>query len=379
MKPRSTLQITTLGITAYCFLRSWFSFLKEKECDVALACTATEFIDEIRKSGARIINVPIARSAHPQKDLVSLFRLIKLIRAERFESVHTYTTKAGFIGRLAARLCGVPLILHTIYDLPHNSTRNPLLRFLYILMERRAARWAHHLVTISHANLEEIIRQKIAPPEKVTVIHLGIAIDDYDFEVDRAAKKASLGIPQSARVIGVVARLEAAKGHTYLIKAITRILKEFPECYFVFVGRGHLREKLEKEAEALNVRSKIIFTGFREDMLEIMSTFDIFALPSLWEGLGVVLLEAMALRKPIVASRVGGITDVVIDGETGILVPPGEPESLAEGLIDILKDGEKAREMGEKGYLRVSKEFLDSTANEKMLELYRQQIDTIKK
>jgi glycosyltransferase involved in cell wall biosynthesis len=379
MEPRKTLQVTTLGITAYCFLRSWFSYLAERNCDVALACTATEFLDEIRRSGARIFHIPIARSAHPLKDLVSLISLVSLIRKERFDCVHTYTTKAGFIGRLAARLSRVPLIIHTIYDLPHNSTKNPLLRYLYILMERCASGWAHHLVTISHANLDEIRKQRIAPPEKVTVIHLGINPDDYTLKIDRAAKREALGIPPSAKVVGVVARLEAAKGHIHLLRAAVKVLEEIPESYFVIVGRGHLREKLEREAEELGIASHVIFTGFRDDMLEIMSIFDVFTLPSLWEGLGVVLIEAMALRKPTVASRVGGITDIVVDGETGILVPPGDPESLASGILRVLGDDEGAQAMGERGYLRMSKEFLDSMANEKMLTLYRQLTEDVKK
>lgn len=370
MERKKTLHITTLSITAYCFLRSWFAFLSGKGHSVTLACTATEFLSELEAAGASIHNVPIARSVNPIKDMISLISLWGFIRKGRYDSVHTHTTKAGLLGRLAARLAGVPLIIHTMHDPPHNSARNPILRKLYILMEQIASLWTHHIVTVSYANYEEIKKQKIAPLDKVTVIREGIELSLYDIHVDRAAKRQELSIPSDAKVVGIVARLEAAKGHIYLIDAMPEILQEVPESFFVIVGRGHLREQLEARVQALGVENRVVFTGFREDMLEIMNIFDLFTLPSLWEGLGIVLLEAMAFRLPIVASRVGGITDVVVDDTTGFLVPQKDSKSLALAIITLLKDPDRAKKMGEEGYQRVSKEFRDSVANEKMMELY---------
>lgn len=371
MVPRNTLHITTISITAYCFLRSWFSCLSRNGHHVVLACTANEYIDELRSAGAEVVDIPIARSIHPVRDIISFFRLWKFIRSGNFHSVHTYTSKAGFLGRLAAKLNGnIPIILHTVYDLPHNSTRNPILRAFYIFLERIAGKWAHHIVTISYANLEEIKRQRIVPLERVTVIHKGIDLANYQVTVDKRKKREELAIPHLAKVIGIVARLEAAKGHEYLLKAAQKIIQEVPESYFVIVGRGHLRAKLEKLTVKLGIQSKVLFTGFREDMLEIMTIFDIFVLPSLWEGLGIVLLEAMAFKLPIVATKVGGITDVVVDGETGILVPPRDPVTLSAAVVSLLRDAEKASKMGQKGYLRVMEEFADSVANEKMMQLY---------
>ncbi len=188
--------------------------------------------------------------------------------------------------------------------------------------------------------------------------------------MDREKKRRELSIPPSAKVVGMVARLEAAKGHVYLLEAAREVLRVEPDALFVLVGRGHLREELEAVAARLGIGDHVVFTGFREDMLEIMATFDIFTLPSLWEGLGIVLLEAMAFRLPIVASRVGGITDVVVEGETGLLVPPRDPAALAAALVELLRDGEKRKAMGEKGYRRVAEEFRDETMNEEMLALY---------
>jgi len=374
MERKETLHITTLSITAYCFLKSWFSFLSRRGYGVTLACTATEFIGELEAAGAKVDNVPIARSVNPVRDFVSLLSLFSYIKKSRYDVVHTHTTKAGFIGRLAARLAGAPLVIHTIHDPPHNSAKNPLLKKLYILMEQIASTWAHHIVTVSYANYEEIGKRRIAPLEKVTVIREGIELSNYDIKVDRDAKRKELSVPGDAKVVGMVARLEAAKGHTYLIDAMPEILKAVPESFFVLVGRGHLREQLEARVREFGVQDRVVFTGFREDMLEIMNIFDLFVLPSLWEGLGIVLLEAMAFRLPIVASRTGGITDVVVDGETGLLVPPRDSDSLAQAITALLKDGGRARKMGEEGFIRVSKEFRDSVANEKMMELYEKLI-----
>jgi len=379
MEPKKILQVTTIGITAYCFLRSWFSCLTSRGHRVVLATTAAEYVEELRASGAEVINIPIARSVSPLADLVSLFRLWKLIRKEKFDVVHTYTTKAGFIGRLAARLAGVPVVLHTIYDPPHNSARNPLLKCFYIIMERLAATWADHLVTISYANYDEIRKKRMAPLEKLTVIRNGIELKGYELTVDRENKRRELSIPLSAKVVGMVARLEAAKGHIYLLQAVQEVVRAEPEAFFVLVGRGHLRDELEEAARRLGIAEHVLFTGFREDMLEIMTTFHIFTLPSLWEGLGIVLLEAMAFRLPVVASRVGGITDVVVEGETGLLVPPRDPAALAAALVVLLKDPEKRKAMGEKGYRRVAEEFRDDRVNEEMLALYERLFEEKKK
>lgn len=376
MEPRNTLHITTISITAYCFLRSWFAHLTRNGHRVVLACTANEYLDELASTGAEIVNIPISRSIHPVKDTVSLFELWKFMRRGHFHCVHTHTSKAGFLGRLAAKLSGsIPLVLHTVHDLPHNSTTNPFLKGFYIMLERLAGMWTHHVVTVSYANLEDIKKYRIVPEEKVTVIREGIDLANYQITVDKQKKREELKIPASAPVVGIVARLEAAKGHVYLMQAAQKILKEVPECYFVLVGRGHLRGKLESLAGELGIASRVLFTGFRDDMLEIMNIFDIFTLPSLWEGLGIVLLEAMAFRLPIVATRVGGITDVVVDGETGILVPPKDPDSLADAIIALLGDNQRASGMGAKGYIRVMEEFSDSIANEKMMQLYEKLLE----
>jgi glycosyltransferase involved in cell wall biosynthesis len=349
----------------------------EKGFDVTLSSTVQEFREELEKTGAKVVNIPIARSANPISDFVSLVKLYGFIRREKFHSVHTYTTKAGFVGRLAAKLAGTPIIIHTIFELPQNSARNPILKFLYKKMEQIAACWAHHFITISTFNKKQIIENQILDPSKLDLIPEGLVIENYEaVKVDISAKKKELGIPDNAFIIGTVARLEAAKGHTYLLEAAKQILDksgtiEGRDVYFLLVGKGRLQPEMETMSQELGITDRVIFTGFREDMWAILQTFDIFALPSLWEGQGVVLLEAMSYKKPVVASNTGGITDVVEDGVTGILVPSRDSAALADALIKMMGDPKSMAKMGEAGYKRLKEHFQDADSNRKRYEVYK--------
>jgi len=391
VKPK-LLQVTTIDLTAYCFLRSWFKYLVEKGFDVTLATTVQEFRKEIEETGVRVVNIPIARNVNPVSDFISLINLYKFIKKEKFHSVQTYTTKAGFIGRLAAKLAGVPVIIHNILELPQNSARNPVLKFLYKKMEQIAAGWADHIITTTQPNKRQILENNIVTPDRLTAIPEGISMENYEsVKIDAEQKRKELGIPYGAIMVGTVARLESAKGHTYLLDAIKIILDriergeaELPESaikarektgkhglYFVLVGKGKLRPLLEKKTKDLGITDNVIFTGFRNDMLEILQSIDLFVLPSLWEGQGVVIMEALAYKKPVVVSKVGGVVDVVEDDVSGILVPPMNPEALADAIINALKDPQKMNQMADAGYEKIKREFRDSDMNDRRFEVYR--------
>ncbi len=371
MKLKS-LQITTIDLTAYCFLRTWFKFLNDKGFDVTLATTVEQFKDEIEETGAKVVHIPISRRVSPISDLISLYRLYTFIKREKFHSVQTYTTKAGFLGRLAAKLAGVPVIIHNILEPPHNSAKNPILKAIYIWAERIASSWADHIITTTQPNVREILDKKLVPKEKLTAIPEGLVIEKYDnVVVDPSQKREELGIPKDSIFILTVARLEPPKGHKYLLKAAEIILSKGIDAYFVCVGKGKLKSSLEKMAQRLGISHRVKFTGFRYDMLEILKSCDLFVLPSLWEGQGVVLMEAMAMKKPLVASKVGGVVDVVEDGKTGILVPPRNPNILAEAIEMLLSKPKLMKDMGEAGYKRIKEYFDDAQFNKRRYEVYR--------
>lgn len=371
-KKLKSLQITTIDLTAYCFLRTWFKYLTEKGFDVTLATTAGEFTEEIEKTGVKVVNIPIARNINPISDFISLIKLYQYIKKEKFHSVQTYTTKAGFIGRLAARLAGVPVIIHNILELPQNSAGNPILKFLYKTMEQIAARWADFIITTTNPNRNQILQNHIVPPERLAAIPEGIELKNYEeVKADPLQKRKELGIPDGVILTGTVARLEAAKGHKYLLEAVKQVLETRKDVYFVMVGKGHLQAELEEKTKELGIQDYTRFLGFRDDMPEILQSIDLFVLPSLWEGQGVVLMEAMCYKKPVIACEVGGVVDVVKDGENGLLVPPRNPGRLADAILRILDMPDKMKEMGDAGYRRIAEKFRDSEMNDRRFEVYR--------
>lgn len=369
-RPWITAHVTTIDMTAWCFLRTWFDTLRAQGHDVRLFTTVGEFTPRLRARGVGVSDVPIPRRIAPTGDVRALWQLYRELRALRPDIVHTHTSKAGFIGRLAAWLAGVPVIVHTMHEPPHNAAGGPLTRALYIWLERFATLLATHVVTVSYANEREIVRQRLVPRDRLSVVREGLDLAFYPRATDGRAAVRALGIPDHVPVVGAVGRLEAAKGHTYLIRAVPRVLAHVPDARFVIVGGGHLCAKLQAEIDALGLSERVIMTGYREDMLELMQGFDVFALPSLWEGLGIVLLEAMAYARPLVAAAVGGVNDVVVDGETGLLVPPRSPEALARAITALLTDRQRAARLGEAGARRLETEFSDELCNARLMALY---------
>lgn len=365
-----TAHVTTIDMTAWCFLRSWFDALREAGHDVHLFTTTGAFAARLREQGVTVTDVQIPRRIDPIGDLKALFHLTVALRRVRPDIVHTHTSKAGFIGRMAARLAGVPVVVHTMHEPPHNAAGGPLTRALYIWLERFAALLATHVITVSHANEREILRQRLVARSRFSVIREGLDLRRYPRADDPRAAVRQLGISDEVPVIGAVGRLEEAKGHIYLIRAMPAVLAHKPSARLVIVGGGHLREALQREIDALGLTEAVTLTGYRDDMLALMQGFDVFALPSLWEGLGIVLLEAMAYARPLVAAAVGGVNDVVLPGKTGLLVPPRDPEALGRAICTLLADESLRARLGEAGRERLETEFRDDVCNARLSALY---------
>jgi glycosyltransferase involved in cell wall biosynthesis len=172
-----------------------------------------------------------------------------------------------------------------------------------------------------------------------------------------ASVRAEFRIPADAPLVGVVARLDSQKGHIYLLRAWVQVTAALPEARLLVVGDGPLRGELQQQTYDLGLEGSVIFAGRREDVPRIMAALDVVTLPSLWEGFGLVLLEAMAVARPIVASRVSAIPEIVVEGETGLLVPPRDVDALAAALIALLRDQQRATEMGRRGRVRLEQEF----------------------
>ena len=297
------------------------------------------------------VRIPeLVRDPHPAKDGLALGRLYLLMRRRRYHIVHTHTTKAGLLGRLAARMAGVPIVIHT----PHGHAFHGYIGEAGSGALRRVERWlARHtdrIICLTEAERQDHIRLGIAPPDHFEVIHSGVDIERFKRAAgDGVRKRRELGLPAQGPLVGCVARLVPVKGVDHLLEAVPGILAAIPQAVVVFIGDGPLRPAMEARAAALGLNGAVAFLGLRKDVPDLLPLFDVVVLPSLNEGMGRAAVEAMASGKPVVGSRIGGIQDLVTDGQNGLLVPPGDPHALAGAVVRCLQDPVSAALMGRKG------------------------------
>jgi len=289
----------------------------------------------------------LVREVNPYNDLIAFIKLYQLLKKGNFDIVHTHSSKAGILGRWAARLAKAPYIVHTPHGNIFYGYYGRFLTYLFILMERFSARFTHRIITLTNKGIEEHLGFKVGFPDKFLSIYSGIDLSSFlGYKEDDMNVKKELGIPVNHRVVGSVARMVPVKDHLTLIKAAPLIAEAFPQVSFLLVGDGPLRSHVELLAEKLGVGKRVIITGMRDDIPRLLSAMDIVTLTSLNEGMGRSLVEAMAMGRAVVATDVGGVAEVVEDGTTGLLVPPSSPHQLAEAVINLLRDDKKRESFG---------------------------------
>jgi glycosyltransferase involved in cell wall biosynthesis len=327
---------------------------------------------EAKSKGVKIINSCfLLRRINIIYDLLALFTLWVFLIKEKPAIVHTHTSKAGLLGRLAAKLAGIPIIIHT----PHGHVFFGYFGFLttkiFIFLEKLASRITDKIVTLTSRERDDHIVFRIADEGKFVVVNSGVELNKFkELSInDRQKFKKKLGIPLNYFVVGTVGRLVPVKGTEYLIRAAKHVISEYPNTFFVFTGDGHLKKELRKKALELGIKNNVMFLGWRGDIAKIISVYDVFVLPSLNEGMGRALVEAMALGKPIVASDVGGIPDLVKHGKNGFLVLPKNPDDLAKYIQVLLGKEEIRKEMGQIGK-EMALDFSREIMVEKISKLY---------
>jgi glycosyltransferase involved in cell wall biosynthesis len=265
--------------------------------------------------------------------------LTRIFQQERPHIVHTHTSKAGILGRWAARIACVPAIIHTPHGHVFWGYFNRWISSFYTFLEKRASSFTDRIITLTAQEKEDHLRLRIAPEEKFAVIHSGVdLLPLLNVSSDIPRLKKELEIPEGAPVVGTVGRLTPIKGHRHLIEAARLIRETHPDCFFLIAGDGELRSELDSLANNLGVHDRVIFLGWRPDVAAILSLFDIFAFPSLNEGMGKALVEAMSMGIPAVASAVGGIVNLIDDTRNGLLVPPANAEVLAYAIESLISD-----------------------------------------
>jgi len=312
----------------------------------------------------------LQRAVHPVKDAVSFWKLYRKMRQGRYDVVHTHISKAGFLGRLAARCASVPVVVHTyhgrIEELDSGTVRGWVLR----ACERIAAAVSDALVAVSAAEIRQKLAVGIGCGEQYQVIHAGIDLRRYDSEQDWQRPAAVTGDP----VIGTIGTLTHEKGIDSLINALPTVVARHPGLQLCIVGAGPMESRLRELAERTGVESAIHFAGVVEDVRPWLSAFDLLVQPSRSEGLALAVLEAMAMGVAVLATDVGGMAEAVEDGVNGMLVPAGDTEQLAEALSTSLSDRSRLKKLGQAGATSVRSFSLECSLKE-LGALYERQLD----
>ncbi len=350
----------------------------DKEKFIPILITGSEglLIDDAKRLGVEAYFLPsLVREINPVKDITALLDIRRLLLRIKSSSlspiiVHTHSSKAGIIGRWAAYLAGIPVIIHTFHGYGFNDYQSFLKRQLFIFLERLTARITTRFIAVSKNNIKAGINAGIFKSNDVELIRSGIDISEYkDIKIDKAKKKQELGIEPDKPLIGMIACFKPQKAPLDFIKAAYIVHQKMPDVRFIVAGDGELRPVIEELINSLRLGDRIKLLGFRRDIPEIMKCLDVFVLTSLWEGLPRVILQAMAAGIPVVATAVDGSSEVVKNGINGFLIKPGDVEEISEKIIYILQKPQDLK-FKDSDFKSIFDEFDISLMVKKQEELY---------
>jgi glycosyltransferase involved in cell wall biosynthesis len=322
--------------------------------------------EQADRAGVRTVRIRgFQREVAPVADLAVFLQLLRLLRRERFGVVHTHSAKGGFLGRLVGFLCRTPVIVYTLHgrdpwwpapegsDAESDQVMSSGLR-LFLFLERLLRPATHRFVAVSPAVARDAVFARIAAPGRTEVAPSAVDLSRIPETADHSVR-AELGIPAGVPLIGTVGRLDAQKAPLDFVRMAALVAGRRPEARFVMVGDGQQAEEARVLAD--NLKVDILFTGFRPDAARIASAFDVFAVTSLYEGVGRSVTEAMASGRPVVATAVDGVVDLVTPGATGLLARPRQPDELAAGVCWLLDHPMEAEQMGAQARTRVRQLF----------------------
>jgi glycosyltransferase involved in cell wall biosynthesis len=341
--------------------------LPKDRYEVVVACLQPPgpFSDDLMTSGIPVIDLGGMQGLDYVRSACRLFRLL---RKEQAIILHSQLFRADVLAAVVGRFARVPIMVATRQNVNIGGMKkervNRLIRHAFDRTIAVSDKVRTVEVQLSHTD-----------PNKVVVIPNCVQVDSFTNINEKKVKalRTELGLDSDTPLIGIVARFHKQKGHIYLLEAMTQVLKEVPTFKALLVGDGELRSAIEEKARMLNLSNDVIFTGIRHDISEILALIDLFVLPSLWEGLPLSLLEAMAAGKPVIATPVGGVPEIIEDGINGLLVSPRSPNDLAEAIITLLQNPKKAKSMGDAGRKKVDEYSVEAMV-QKTENLYRQLI-----
>jgi glycosyltransferase involved in cell wall biosynthesis len=335
---------------------------------VDVLTTDSVFQRAVRQHGLGVVSLDaVRRKIRPLWDLGGLVRLAHLVRRERYKIVHTHTSKGGFVGRLAAWLAGVPVIVHTAHGFAFHECSPCSTRFFYSALERIAGRWCDRIVSVSDFHRRWALELGICGPSKIVAIPNGIP-PLANPEIPRAELRRQLGVRDGDLFILSMARLAPDKGLEFLIGAAAILLRSERHFQIVIAGDGPVRARLEELTRSLGVVDWVTFTGFREDVSDLLAACDLVVLPSLREGLSIALLEAMAAGKPIIATSIGSHRELTSQAEIARLVPPASATALCDEIQKVVSDPALGTQLGVNAQTLYQSHYTE----ERMLNSYKQ-------
>lgn len=300
----------------------------------------------------------LVREISPFRDLITFFQLYAFFAAERPAIVHTHSSKAGILGRFAARLAGVPLIVHTFHGFAFHERMHPWLKAFYAFTERLAGRCSTRLVFVSKANRAYAAAHGLCDPARFELIRSGIKLSNYPAGIsDRKIKRASIGVRRDPPLVISVANLKPQKNALDFLRVAEAVAKEVRQVSFLYIGDGPMRSRFEAVVLARKLSRVVTLLGWSKDVAEILAASDLFILTSLWEGLPRSLVEALKTGLPCVAYDVDGVGDVLEDGVNGYTVEPGDWKTAADRIKKLVEDEPLRRRMGRKAGESIGAEF----------------------
>ena len=299
----------------------------------------------------------LLRDISPLHDLLAVLELTRILLAEKPEILHTHSSKAGILGRLAALFAGVPIVIHTYHGFGFHDRQPSAIKALYVFLERVCARITNALVFVSRSNIAYAVEHGLVSPHDAVLIHSGVKLSGLPAPVDAAKLKMSAGVGMHKLLVVSVGNLKPQKNAADFVSAAAQVIADVPEARFVYIGDGPQRRALEARAFALGLEGKVLFLGWRRDAAQWLAAADVFVLTSLWEGLPRSLVEAMKSGLPAVCYATDGVTDLIKDGENGYMVEPGDHAALAAHVSTLLNNEPRRKALGAAAAAAIGPEF----------------------
>ncbi len=342
-------------------------YLDRNLFDVEVACEGKGYlVDELRKKSVPVVPLRMGNTLRPG----ALRETVAVLRRGNYDILHTHGGTSGFWGRIASLYSRTPRVrIHTYHGIHYVHRKGAAAR-LFCAAERMLVRATDRIITVCPSDTEKAFRLKLATPAKTTVVYNGIEIKRYSGSGGRSEFRQQLNVSSDTFIFGTVGRLNVQKGHTYLIKAFAQLHRDHPSSELWIVGSGELHDELQSLACECEIEKSIRFLGDRNDIPEILAALDAFVLSSSWEGMPLALLEAMASGKPVVATGVDGITDLIVHGQNGILVPAREINRLTESMVQIFKDKSLRDRLAENARQTVTDRYSAQTTASMIGQIY---------